>query len=91
MYLEYIENKRLVHERVITTDFKREIMYIPHCQQHIINDQVQTLIAMDFFIDDKREYIKLLKNRNVNWDLLELVNIPRSYIYKLKRQRIRRY
>lgn len=91
MYREYIENGRLCHDRIITEDFKREIMFIPCCQQYIIDDQVETLIKLDFYIDDIKEYKRLKKNVPRNWDLLALVDIPKSYIYKLKQQKLRRY
>ena len=76
--------------RHVSVWFVIDVMYQPVAQEHIIEDQVKTLIALDFY-NEKDIYIELKKNLDKNWELLDLVDIPRNYIYNRKKQQLRRY
>lgn len=86
---DFIDGKRIL-TRHITYQFTYDIMMLPVAQEHIINDQVETLLALDFH-QAKDKYIKLKDNLAVNWNLLDLADIPHSYIYKRKKDKLRRY
>jgi len=92
MYTTKFMNGRKFVTRHITEQYKYEMMLLPNVQQDIINSQIDLLIRLDFKDyandEDKYELFKLLKENSY---LLELVDIPREYIYRLKRNKTRRH
>jgi len=77
----YIDNKRIVTEVE-----KNEWMMMPIIQQHIIDDQVKSLIEYELAPTER-----LLNNINNNWKLLESADIHKSNIYRLVGKRKAKY
>ena len=70
----YINRKRFVSE-----NDKLEFMLVPEVQEDIIDNQVISLL--EYQLDKNND--DLNNNINTNWQLLELAEIKRDYIYHL--------
>jgi len=78
----YINRKRFVSE-----NDKLEFMLVPEVQEDIIDNQVISLL--EYQLDKNND--DLNNNINTNWQLLELAEIKRDYIYHLVDSRKHKY